>query len=137
LGAGFLPQEDEPGGAAVVLISSELWQRRFGGDPMITGKTASIDTTAYTIIGVLPPRFQFPFAGVDVWLAKPFSAPGVAPQVWRSVAAQVGFARLKGGASVEQARTEMEALSRQYVLANPGLVDADPKSTVRVARTNW
>ena len=60
LGRGFRPEEDSPGGAPVAMISSELWQRRFAGDPQIVGKTATLASTAYTIIGVLPPRFQFP-----------------------------------------------------------------------------
>src|SRR5579863_592572 len=71
LGRGFRSEEDSPGGAPVAMISSELWQRRFSADPRIIGKTATLASTAYTIIGVLPARFQFPVAGVDVWLTAP------------------------------------------------------------------
>jgi hypothetical protein len=53
------------------MISRGLWQRRFGGDPSVAGRTATLDSTAYTIIGVLPDGFEFPFAGVDVWLTRP------------------------------------------------------------------
>ena len=63
LGRSFLPVEDSPGGAPVVMISSELWQRRFHGDPQIGGKAMTLSAASYTIIGVLPPRFQFPCSG--------------------------------------------------------------------------
>ena len=133
LGRGFLPQEDRPEGPPVVLISSELWQRRFGSDPMITGKAATIDSAAYTIVGVLPPRFEFPLAGADVWLPKAYAAP-TPPAMWPTIPAQIGFSRLRAGASIEQSQAEMDVLSHQYVLAHPELGDADPNSRVRITR---
>src|SRR5262245_9050921 len=76
LGRGFLPEENELGRHRVVLISHECWHRRFGGDPAVLNQTIQlIDTEvsdrtglphdmleaqSYTIIGVLPPRWQFP-----------------------------------------------------------------------------
>src|SRR5579863_9134735 len=74
-GRGFLEQEDRAGGAPVAMISFELWQRRFGSDPNIAGKTADLQATAYTVIGVLPPHFQFPFPGLDVWMTAPSEWP--------------------------------------------------------------
>ncbi|MDQ2777420.1 MAG: ABC transporter permease, partial [Acidobacteriota bacterium] len=74
-GRGFRPEEDSPGGMPVAMISAELWQRRFAGDPHIVGRTATLDATPYTIIGVLPPRFQFPFPEVDVWMTAPSEWP--------------------------------------------------------------
>jgi hypothetical protein len=59
-GRSFLPEEDSPGAAPVAMISAELWQRRFAGDAQIAGKTVTLAYTPYTIVGVLPPRFQFP-----------------------------------------------------------------------------
>jgi hypothetical protein len=75
LGRGFLPQGDSAGGPPVAMISAELWQQRFGGNPNIVGKTANLEATAYTIIGVLPPHFQFPFPGVNVWMTAPSEWP--------------------------------------------------------------
>jgi hypothetical protein len=80
LGRSFLPQEDSPGGPAVALISAELWQRRFGGDPQTVGKTVDLGGTSYTIVGVLPARFQFPFAGLDIWLTQPANGPTASPK---------------------------------------------------------
>ena len=79
-GRSFRPDEDSPGGAPVAMISAELWQRRFAGDPQIAGKTANLGAVAYTIIGVLPPHFQFPFPDVDVWMTAPEEWPLMPPQ---------------------------------------------------------
>jgi len=80
LGRGFLPADDSPGGPPVVMISAELWQRRFHADPRIVGKAAILAATPYTIVGVLPPRFQFPFQGIDAWMTRPSEWPAVAPK---------------------------------------------------------
>src|SRR5581483_212149 len=71
LGRSFLPQEDATGGVPVVMISADLWRRRFHSDPGIVGKPATLDATPYTIVGVLPPGFEFPFSGLDAWFPKP------------------------------------------------------------------
>ena len=80
LGRSFLPTEDSPGGTPVVMISSELWQRRFQGDPQIGGKTITLSAASYTIVGVLPPGFQFPTPGVDVWMTRPSEWPTMPPK---------------------------------------------------------
>ena len=71
LGRGFRPDEDTAAGPPVAMISAELWSRRFDGDPRILSRTVTMDAIPYTIIGVLPPRFQFPEPAVDVWIARP------------------------------------------------------------------
>ena len=63
LGRSFLPAEDRTGGPDVAIISTRLWQQHFGGNPAILGHTATLAGTPYTIVGVLPPRFAFPFGG--------------------------------------------------------------------------
>ena len=70
-GRSFLRQEDKPGAPPVAMISAELWRRAFGKESAIVGKTATLAGVPTTIIGVLPPAFQFPVAGADVWLTKP------------------------------------------------------------------
>ena len=120
LGRAFLPQEDTSGGPPVVMISAALWKRRFGGDPQIAGKAAMLDSTACTILGVLPGGFEFPFPGVDVWFTRPAEWSGLPSRYW-GAALLKGFARLKPGVDLSQARAEMEVLSRQYIDAHPGL----------------
>ncbi len=134
LGRSFLPEEDQAGRPPVVLIGWDLWHRRFAGDPSIAGKAVTLDSTPYTIVGVLPADFQFPFAGLDVWFPNPFAVPLAPPQFWPSSPTQIGFARLRGGAGLEQSRAELNGLSRRYVLAHPELGDADQRSTVRLLR---
>ena len=60
LGRGFLREEDQPGGRQVVLLSHELWQRRFGSDPRVVGSSVNLDGVPHTIVGVIPAGFRFP-----------------------------------------------------------------------------
>src|SRR5208283_4093225 len=67
LGRGFLTSEDAPGQSNVAVLSYELWQRRFGADHSIPGKSIRLRGLNYTVVGVLPPRFSVIEPGVDVW----------------------------------------------------------------------
>jgi predicted permease len=132
LGRSFRPEEDSPGGAPVAMISYELWQRRFAADPQIAGKTANLAATAYTIIGVLPPHFQFPFPDVDVWMTAPSEWPSI-PLRSRALSPFLSVSgRLKPGVSLEQADAEMKVIRRQYAMAHPTMLDARPKTPVEV-----
>jgi putative ABC transport system permease protein len=57
MGRTFTDAEDRPGGARVLLLSYELWQRRFGGEPAILGQSLTLGGAAYTVVGVLSPGF--------------------------------------------------------------------------------
>ena len=113
LGRTFKPEEDVPGKNDVVIVSHGMWQQRFGGDRNIVGRTATLNGAAATIIGVMPPAFQFP-SGAQYW----------APIALNQVKASRGghflavIARLRPGVTVTQASTEMkmisERLARQY-----------------------
>src|SRR5579871_361884 len=69
LGRSFRPEEDRPGGLPAVLISDSLWKRRFGGDPGVLGQSITLDSVDTTIIGIMPPNFEFAPLGrsVDIW----------------------------------------------------------------------
>jgi len=126
LGRSFLSEEDAPGGPPVALISAALWQRRFGGDPLVAGKTATLAGTPHAIIGVLPRGFEFPFSGVDVWVTQP--SEHIRPL---SPVLSI-FGRLKPQVTIEQASAELAVLNRQYASAHPGMLDSRASSTERV-----
>ena len=118
LGRAFLRAEDKQGGPAVAMISAELWRRKFGGDSQIVKKPVTIGGEPYTIVGVLPQGFQFPFAGLDVWVPRPSEFSMLPARFWDIPLVHV-FARLKPGASVEQAAAELQVLHQQYIRNNP------------------
>jgi predicted permease len=127
LGRSFRSEEDSPGGAPVTMISAELWERRFGADPQIIGKTATFSSTAYTIIGVLPSHLQFPFPAMDVWVTAPAEDPLIPPKSRALSPYLTVLGRLKPGVSIEQANAEMKVVRRQYALAHPAMLDGKPR----------
>ena len=132
LGRGFRLQEDSPGAPPVTLISAELWQQRFAGDPQIIGKVARLASTPYTIIGVLPPHFEFPFPDLDVWLTAPSDVPSIPPQYRALSPFLTLFGRLKDGVRFDQANAEMKVIRRRYAAAHPAMLDAKAKTPVEV-----
>src|SRR3954467_15715168 len=96
------PREDAAGLDRVAVISYSMWQRRFGADDAILGKTIVLDGIQYEVVGVMRPGFQFPNADAEFW--TPFVwGPGQRPTV-------VG--RLTAGASFLTASTEVNDLMR-------------------------
>lgn len=131
LGRSFRPEEDRRGGPPVAMISADLWKRRFGGDPHVAGQTATLDATPYTIIGVLPEGFSFPFPDVEVWVTRPSEWSLLPPRYW-DLPLLNGFARLRPGVTLAQAQAEMSVLERQYIAAHPNLMNSDPGVTMRI-----
>jgi len=114
LGRQFRPEEDRADGPPVVLLSDGVWQRRYAADPSIVGRTIMIDGKAYTVIGVMPPRFQFP-ERAQFWLpAAPVA--GTAPRTNRSFNV---FGRLKPGTSISAARQDLAAVAKQLAGTHP------------------
>ena len=114
LGRGFGPADDRPGAEPVVLLSDDLWQRRYRGDGSIVGRKISVNGRAHTVIGVMPPAFQFP-QNEKLWVPiAPFGE--AAPRDSRST--QV-FARLKAGVTTAQARADLEAVAGRLAKAYP------------------
>ena len=69
VGRLFLDEEYQTEGAHVVVIAASLWQRRFGGDPSVIGKTLSVNEQQRTIVGIMPKAFQFPI-GAELWIPQ-------------------------------------------------------------------
>ncbi len=115
LGRNFTPQEDEFGNAATVLmISHALWQRRYGADRNVIGKEVRLDGVPNTIIGVMPPEFNF-------WdRADYFKPNNFGPRALESTTRFIyTLVRLKPGVSFAQAQAEMEALAGQLAKTDP------------------
>jgi putative ABC transport system permease protein len=126
LGRTFLPEEDRAGGAPVALLSHGLWQRRFAGASDVVGKSVTLDSQPYTIVGVLPPGFEL-LQPADVFLPfTPWAKTLPDDRNWHPGIIAIG--RLKPGGSLEQAHTEMvgitKRLEEQYPVYNNG-VSAD------------
>ena len=100
LGRPFLPNDNKPDGDSVVIISHTLWQRRFGADPNLIGRTITLDRERHTIVGVMPPDFHFP-KDCDAWTPLA-SDTGVEMEV---------FARLKSGVTLQQAQADISIIS--------------------------
>ena len=110
LGRFFLPEEEVQGKDHRVLLSYGLWQRRFGGDPIIVGQSILLQGDAYTVVGVMPPSFKFaPFWETKAELWAPLSLTDRATS--RAGNSLRTFARLKPGVSLSAARAEMTTIS--------------------------
>jgi putative ABC transport system permease protein len=108
LGRTFGEAEDKVGAPRVVVVSHGLWQRLFGGDPGLVGRTLELDGTPMTVIGVMPREFRYP-SGADLWTPLVPVIPEVVEK------ANVGWATLIGrlapGATLDTARAEIDMLT--------------------------
>jgi predicted permease len=117
-GRTFLPEEYEAGKSQVVVLGHGLWQRRFGGDPKIVGRTLTLDDKPYTVVGVMPPEFRLHLFDKpeEMW------SPQVLTENLRSQRKATYLkviARLKPGATVEGARAEMDAIAARLAEEHP------------------
>jgi putative ABC transport system permease protein len=118
LGRGFRADEDLPGQNAVIVLSHGMWQRRFGSDPNIVGRTMTLSGSPVTIVGVMPAGFYFSNREAEFW--RPVALdPNKAS---RGAHFLLVIGRLKQGISVQQANAEMktiaERLGKQYPATN-------------------
>lgn len=108
VGRTFQPEEDRQGAPALVVVSYNFWQRYLGGDSNLASKSLTFLDQKHQVIGVMPKGFGFP-AGAEVWRARSLS-PRLASRTahnWQVIA------RLKDGATMEQARLEGTAIARR------------------------
>ncbi|HEY6348308.1 MAG TPA: ABC transporter permease [Candidatus Angelobacter sp.] len=133
LGRSFIDEEGRPEGKFVVIISDALWHSRYGADPHVVGQTINLDSTLYTIVGVLP-NVQFPFvAPADIWSPRYFEYSLFTPQRLRMGVGYLGMvARLRPNVSARQALTEVQYLHEQYRKENPAAPDADAEVSAQV-----
>ena len=125
MGRTFTSDEDRTGSDNVVELSYSLWQHQYHADPNILGRTIKLDEKPYTVIGVMPPSFHFPFDGrpfsemADLWLPIGFSQSVLAPNN-RLMEFGVGMiGRLKSGVSREQAQQDIQHVADNFQQAHP------------------
>jgi putative ABC transport system permease protein len=115
IGRGFVADDERPGAPGTVMISYDLWQGRYGGEPGVIGTGVRINSAPATIIGVMPPRFTYPLA--QIW--QPISlVPNFNPSNRATRNVNVS-GRLAAGIDLAQARSELEAIARQVAQAHP------------------
>ncbi len=137
LGRTFTAQEDSPNGGRFVVISYNLWKRKFAGDPGIVGKTISLENEPFTVLGVTGRRFQTePVA--DVWVPFQFDPNSNDHAHYFQVAG-----RLMPGVTLDQANAQLKLTAnefhRKYPLADPTLgsrVEPLRDAVVRDARSS-
>jgi len=117
-GRTFVPGEDKAGNNHVVVISDNFWRRRFGADPNILGKTLTLTGEKYTVIGIMPPGFDFPqnaaFPNLGFTKQTELWAPLVFDEATakdRTILSFPVIARLKPGVSLPQAQADMSAIA--------------------------
>jgi len=135
LGRNFRPEENEPGKDKAVILTHDLWQRRFGNDPDIVGRSVTLNGVARTVVGVMPAGFNFP-RDAEV-LAPLVLSPELKSD--RSDHSYMIVGRLKAGVDIQQAQAELNMitarLARQYPDSNTGLgarIHPLPADTVRL-----
>ena len=119
-GREFAPGEDVPGRDRLVVLSRGLWQRRFGADPSMIGKTVQIEGHAHTVIGIGPADFTFPF-GSEAWVPLAFEAQDAADRNSRYLTT---IAQLKPGKTLDDARAHMAVVAGNLKAAHPAENDA-------------
>ncbi|UCD24824.1 MAG: ABC transporter permease, partial [Gemmatimonadota bacterium] len=115
IGRSFLPEEERTGSDNVVVLSHGFWQRQFGGDQSVVGKSMTINGEPYQVVGVMPVDFDYP-GGIELWFPMQERDPYTQGRGNNNFF-YVG--RLREGVSIEQAQTEVTVIARQLEEAYP------------------
>ncbi len=141
-GRGFNPGDDALSAERVCILQHEAWQNVFGGDPQIVGQSIVLNNAPFTVIGILPRGFRFPFDEIEVWMPHHtwpvFSAADNYLNRSNGLVAPVG--KLKPGVSLAEGRAELDTiaarLAEQYPAAGAGRgLRARPLRDVVVSNT--
>jgi putative ABC transport system permease protein len=123
LGRALLPGEDAPGSPPVAVLSYALWRRLFAADPRVIGTVITLNGKPHTVVGVMPPRFEFPASRYELWV--PLDLSTMEGFNNRSNHSLQVIARRRPGVSLAAADADMRALAarlaRQYPETNENL----------------
>ena len=118
LGRHFRPDDDRPGAEHVLMLSHEVWQRRYQGDPNIIGRSLNVNGRPHTVAGVMPVGFSFP-ENQKAWIPL---GP-LADAEPRNSRFLFAFGRLKPGVTIEQARAELSSITASLATLYPATND--------------
>jgi putative ABC transport system permease protein len=114
-GRGLTQEEEMPGKANVIVLSHGAWQRRFGGDPNVLGRTVNVNSAPATVVGVMPAGFYFPTRETELWVPLTIN-PANPP---RGAHFLDVLARRKPGVSTDQAQAEMRTIADRLAVQFP------------------
>ncbi|MDB4324837.1 ABC transporter permease [bacterium] len=133
LGRPLIGDDEQGEGARVVVLSDALWRSRFGAAPDIVGRTMQLSGNVWEVVGVMPPRFEFPRAGIDLWV--PFV---IDPEsLGRINFSYEAVARLAPGATVASAELELNRLLAEIPDRYPGEFTHRLLEDVRMSAVVW
>jgi putative ABC transport system permease protein len=121
LGRTFVPEDEKPGGDAVLVLSNKYWKQSHGGDPNIVGTVFRMNNRPHTVIGVLPPFPEYPSES-DVYMPTancPFRSSTALIENRRARLLSAVFGRLKPGVEVAQAQADVAGIAANIQQANP------------------
>jgi putative ABC transport system permease protein len=120
LGRTFTPDEDRPSAGHTAVLSYNLWQRRFGADPRIVGRTISLDSAPYTVTGVLGPGFDTELdTPPDIWLPFQIDPDSTDHAHYFNV-----IARLKPGITLAMANARLQLAGDEFRRKFPNMIGA-------------
>ncbi len=119
LGRNFTREEDTPNGPKAVVLGHGLWQRRFGGDAQVLGRTITLNQQGYTVVGVLPPDFRYP-EPFQIWTPLALDKTGgTFVKHAEGMMLLKSIARMKPGITLRQAQAELQAIAQRVESMEP------------------
>ncbi len=132
LGRVFAADDHQGNPPTAIILSDNLWRRRFEADPRIVGRTVSINGIPRTVLGVMPPRFDYPDARTELWAPLPRMLPDNLGH--RSNHSLFAVGRIGPGATLESVRTDASALARRFLVEHASFYDPTQPLIPRIER---
>ena len=133
-GRTIMPEEDVPGASPVALLSHRLWERRFGGDPEVVGRTVPLGGSSVEVVGVLPASFRltlpaeaFRLRDAEIWVSLRLD-PGRQPP--RNYTGYTGFGLLAPGVGFDEAQEELEVMQARLREEHPEHAASDLQARI-------
>ncbi|MFC1500196.1 ABC transporter permease, partial [Candidatus Zixiibacteriota bacterium] len=117
-GRVYTADDDIPGSEPVVVLSHAFWKEECGGDRDLIGGSLILNGSSHTVLGVMPPGFEFPYQGTDLW--TPYQIDSTELDYWNNHYLGV-WARMEDGETLESTRSEIGLMGERFVREHPDL----------------